>query len=188
MKSALYEVLAGEDTPDAGEYEWGTTITPAYFPKDSGRYFDREISIVEWLRQYTEVEEESYVRGFLGRMLFSGEESLKKVTVLSGGEKVRCMLAKLMLTGPNALIMDEPTNHLDLESITALNDALIAFKGTVLFTSHDHEFVNTVASRIIEFTPTGIIDRTMPFDEYLASDDVKAQRDQAYHGHHVVEI
>lgn len=187
-KSALYEVLAGEAEPAGGSFEWGTTITPAYFPKDSSRYFDREISIVDWLRQYTDVEEESYVRGFLGRMLFSGEESLKKVTVLSGGEKVRCMLARLMLTAPNALIMDEPTNHLDLESITALNDALIGFKGTVLFTSHDHEFVNTVANRIIEFTPTGIIDRTIPFDEYLASKDVREQRDAAYHGHQVVEI
>jgi ATPase subunit of ABC transporter with duplicated ATPase domains len=187
-KTALYEVLAGEQEPDGGDFEWGTTITPAYFPKDSSRYFADDVSIVEWLRQYTSVEEESYVRGFLGRMLFSGEDSLKKVKVLSGGEKVRCMLAKLMLTGPNALIMDEPTNHLDLESITALNDALIAFKGSVLFTSHDHEFVNTVANRIIEFTPTGIIDRTIPFDEYLASPDVKAQRDAAYHGHHVVEI
>ena len=187
-KSVLYEILAGEVQPDSGEFEWGSTITPGYFPKDSGRYFDSGLSIVDWLRQYTEVEEESYVRGFLGRMLFSGEESLKKVTVLSGGEKVRCMLAKLMLTGPNALIMDEPTNHLDLESITALNDALISFSGTVLFTSHDHEFVNTVANRIIEFTPAGIIDRTIPFDEYLASDDVKAQRDRIYHSHHVVEI
>ncbi|MEX2442717.1 MAG: ATP-binding cassette domain-containing protein [Alkalispirochaeta sp.] len=187
-KSALYEILAGEMKPDAGEYEWGTTITPAYFPKDSSRYFDTDATIVDWLRQYTDVEEESYVRGFLGRMLFTGEESLKKVNVLSGGEKVRCMLSKLMLTGPNALIMDEPTNHLDLESITALNDALINFKGSILFTSHDHEFVNTVANRIIEFTPTGTIDRTMPFDEYLASDDVKRQRDHAYHGHHVVEI
>jgi ATPase subunit of ABC transporter with duplicated ATPase domains len=187
-KTALYEVLAGEQEPEAGDFEWGTTITPAYFPKDSSRYFEDDRSIVEWLRQYTSVEEESYVRGFLGRMLFSGEDSLKKVKVLSGGEKVRCMLAKLMLTGPNALIMDEPTNHLDLESITALNDALIAFKGSILFTSHDHEFVNTVANRIIEFTPTGIIDRTIPFDEYLASPDVKEQRDAAYHGHHVVEI
>ncbi|MFW5694763.1 MAG: ABC-F family ATP-binding cassette domain-containing protein, partial [Alkalispirochaeta sp.] len=187
-KSTLYEILAGEMTPEGGEYEWGTTITPAYFPKDSSRYFDTDATIVEWLRQYTDAEEESYVRGFLGRMLFTGEESLKKVRVLSGGEKVRCMLSKLMLTGPNALIMDEPTNHLDLESITALNDALISFKGSILFTSHDHEFVNTVANRIIEFTPTGTIDRTMPFDEYLASDDVKRQRDQAYHEHHVVEI
>jgi ATPase subunit of ABC transporter with duplicated ATPase domains len=187
-KSTLYEILAGDQAPESGTYEWGTTIQPAYLPKDTSRYFDSPISIVDWLRRYTDVEEESYVRGFLGRMLFSGEESLKKVTVLSGGEKVRCMLAKLMLTGPNALILDEPTNHLDLEAITALNDALITFRGTVLFTSHDHEFVNTVANRIIEFTPTGLIDRTMPFDEYLQSSEVKQLRDRMYHEHHVVEI
>ena len=187
-KTALYEILSGESSPQRGEIEWGQTITTAYLPKDNGRYFDNELSIVEWLRQFTEVEEESYVRGFLGRMLFSGEESLKNVAVLSGGEKVRCMLSKLMLTQPNALILDEPTNHLDLESITAFNDALIQFSGTVLFTSHDHEFVNTVANRIIEFTPTGLIDRTIPFDEYLASEEVKAIRREAYRGNMVVEI
>jgi ATPase subunit of ABC transporter with duplicated ATPase domains len=187
-KSMLYEILAGEETPESGEYEWGTTISPAYFPKDNSRYFSRDDSIIDWLRQYTEVEEEAYVRGFLGRMLFSGEESLKSVTVLSGGEKVRCMLAKIMLARPNALIMDEPTNHLDLESITALNDALIAFKGPVLFTSHDHEFVNTVANRIIEFVPGAIIDKTMPFDEFVRSAEVRELRDEYYHGHHLVEI
>ncbi|MCG8480682.1 MAG: ATP-binding cassette domain-containing protein [Spirochaetales bacterium] len=187
-KTALYEVLSGEEEPVGGEYEWGTTIIPAYFPKDNSRYFSSDLPIIEWLRQFTDVEEETYVRGFLGRMLFSGEESLKKVTVLSGGEKVRCMLAKLMLAKPNALIMDEPTNHLDLEAITALNDALIAFKGTVLFTSHDHEFVNTVANRIIEFTPAGIIDKTMPFDEYIVNKEVQELRDEQYQGHHTVEI
>ena len=146
------------------------------------------MNIVEWLQQYTEEEEESFVRGFLGRMLFSGEESLKKVKVLSGGEKVRCMLSKLMLSGANALIFDEPTNHLDLESITALNDGLIKFPGVLLFNSHDHQFVHTVANRIIEFTPDGIIDRMMPFDEYLVNEDVKALRDSMWHGHHDLSI
>lgn len=187
-KTTLFEILAGEAVPDSGEYEWGTTMKPVYYPKDNSRYFSAERTLVEWLQQYSAVEEEAYVRGFLGRMLFSGDESLKKVTVLSGGEKVRCMLAKLMLSQPNALIMDEPTNHLDLESITALNDGLIAFKGNILFTSHDHEFVNTVANRVIEFTPGGIIDKTMPFDEYIVSDEVKRLRDSYYHGHHTVEI
>ena len=187
-KTTLFEMLAGEKEPDGGEFEWGTTMKPAYYPKDNTRYFDKPYTLVEWLKQYSTIEEEAYVRGFLGRMLFSGEESLKKVTVLSGGERVRCMLAKLMLFQPNALIMDEPTNHLDLESITALNDGLIAFKGNVLFTSHDHEFVNTVANRIIEFTPGGMIDKTIPFDEYIASDEVKALRDSHYHEHHTVEI
>lgn len=182
-KSALYEVLAGEAEADSGEYEWGTTMSVGYFPKDNTHLFQQDRTIVEWLRQYTDVEEEAYVRGFLGRMLFTGEESLKSVTVLSGGERVRCMLASLMLQKPNALIMDEPTNHLDLEAITALNDGLIAYKGVILFTSHDHEFVNTVANRIIEFTPAGLIDRTMPFDEYLASDEVRSLRDEHYHGH-----
>ncbi len=187
-KTRLFEVLSGEAEADTGSYEWGTTMKPAYYPKDNSRYFSRELTLVEWLQQYSPVEEEAYVRGFLGRMLFSGEESLKKVTVLSGGERVRCMLAKMMLAQPNAVIMDEPTNHLDLESITALNDGLIAFKGNVLFTSHDHEFVNTVANRIIEFVPGGIIDKTMPFDEYIASPEVKALRDTKYHEHHTVEI
>ncbi|MFP4152671.1 MAG: ABC-F family ATP-binding cassette domain-containing protein [Alkalispirochaeta sp.] len=187
-KTTLFEILAGESEPDAGDYEWGTTMKPGYYPKDNSRYFGEPLTLVEWLQQYTTVDEEAWVRGFLGRMLFSGEESLKKVTVLSGGEKVRCMLAKLMLSQPNALIMDEPTNHLDLESITALNDGLIAFKGNVLFTSHDHEFVNTVANRIIEFTPGGIIDKTMPFDDYIANEEVRKLRDSYYHEHHTIEI
>lgn len=187
-KSTLFRILAGEEQPDAGGFEWGQTITPGYFPKDSSDYFTSEHSLVSWLRQYTEVEEESYVRGFLGRMLFSGDETQKPVSVLSGGERVRCMLSKLMLAGPNVLIMDEPTNHLDLESITALNDALIDYRGVVLFVSHDHEFVDTVANRIIEFTPTGMIDRTMRFDDYLRSEDVRAVRDEHYHGHQLLEI
>ncbi|TVR03724.1 MAG: ATP-binding cassette domain-containing protein [Spirochaetaceae bacterium] len=187
-KSVLFSMLAGETKPESGEIEWGTTVTFGYFPQDNSTYFDSDLSIIEWLRQFTEVEDETYVRGFLGRMLFSGDESLKPVRVLSGGEKVRCMLSKLMLTRPNVLLLDEPTNHLDLESITAVNDALIDFKGSVLFTSHDHQFVHTVANRIIEFTPSGIIDRMMPLDDYLKNEDVKALRDQLYHGHHLLEI
>jgi ATPase subunit of ABC transporter with duplicated ATPase domains len=187
-KTALFQIVAGEDRPDAGSYDWGATITPGYFPKDNGSYFTSDLSLIEWLRQYTDVEEESYVRGFLGRMLFSGDETLKPVNVLSGGERVRCMLSKLMLAGPNVLLMDEPTNHLDLEAITALNDALIDYKGVVLFVSHDHEFVDTIANRIIEFTPSGVIDRTMRFDDYLNSDDVRSVRDEHYHGHQLLEI
>ncbi|MFA7566628.1 MAG: ATP-binding cassette domain-containing protein [Alkalispirochaeta sp.] len=187
-KTRLFEILAGDAEPASGEYEWGTTMKPAYYPKDNSRYFEKPLTLVEWLQQYSVVEEVAYVRGFLGRMLFTGEESLKKVTVLSGGERVRCMLAKMMLSQPNALIMDEPTNHLDLEAITALNDGLIDFKGNVLFTSHDHEFVNTVANRIIEFIPGGVIDKTMPFDDYIVSEDVKATRNAAYNGYQTVEI
>ena len=187
-KTALYDILSGVAEADSGEFEWGVTITTDYFPKDNSHFFETEMNIVEWLQQYTEEEEESFVRGFLGRMLFSGEESLKKVKVLSGGEKVRCMLSKLMLSGANALIFDEPTNHLDLESITALNDGLIKFPGVLLFNSHDHQFVHTVANRIIEFTPDGIIDRMMPFDEYLVNEDVKALRDSMWHGHHDLSI
>jgi ATPase subunit of ABC transporter with duplicated ATPase domains len=187
-KSTLFRVLMGEEQPDSGSFDWGTTISPGYFPKDSSDYFTTQESLIEWLRKFTEVEEESYVRGFLGRMLFSGDETKKPVSVLSGGERVRCMLSKLMLAGPNALLMDEPTNHLDLESITALNDALIEYKGVILFVSHDHEFVDTVANRIIEFTPSGVIDRTIRFDDYLQSEEVRETRDAHYHGHHLLEI
>lgn len=187
-KSALFEILAGKIKPAAGEHEWGQTITVSYYPKDNAHFFEDNQSIIEWLWQYTDSDEESYVRGFLGRMLFSGDESLKKVSVLSGGEKVRCMLSKLMLEQGNVLIMDEPTNHLDLESITALNDALIEFPGVVLFVSHDHEFVDTITNRIIEFTPGEVIDRTMRFDDYLESEEVRAKRDEIYHGHHTLEI
>ncbi len=187
-KTVLFEVLAGNEQPDSGAIHWGQTISAGYFPKDNSHFFESSESITEWLRQYTEVEEESYVRGFLGRMLFSGDETKKPVNVLSGGEKVRCMLSKLMLESPNVLIMDEPTNHLDLEAITSLNDALIAFPGVVLFTSHDHEFVQTVANRIIEFTPAGIIDRNMQLDDYLQNEAVRETRDQHYHGHALLQI
>jgi len=187
-KSMLFEILAGNEQQDSGTFDWGQTITPGYFPKDNSDYFESNLNLITWLRQYTDIEEESYVRGFLGRMLFSGDETNKPVSVLSGGERVRCMLSKLMLAGPNVLLMDEPTNHLDLESITALNDALIDYRGVVLFVSHDHEFVDTVANRIVEFTPGGVIDRTMRFDDYLRSEDVRAVRDERYHGHHLLEI
>ena len=164
------------------------TVTPSYFPKEHGRYFDSDLSLIAWLRQYTDVEDETYVRSFLGRMLFTGDESLKKVSVLSGGERVRCMLAKMMLARGNVLILEEPTNHLDLEAITAVNDALIEFAGTVLFASHDHQFVDSIANRIVEFTPAGVIDRAMRFDDYMASESVRSLRDQHYHGHHLLEI
>ena len=182
-KTTLYRIVAGELDPDEGTYRWGATVSKAYFPKENSDYFDSDFTLIEWLRQYTEVEEESYVRGFLGRMLFSGEEGLKKVRVLSGGEKVRCMLAKMMLSGANAMIFDEPTNHLDLEAISALNTGLADFPGVLIFTSHDHQFVDTIANRIVEFTPGGVIDRRMRFDDYLASERIREVRDSMYHGH-----
>jgi ATPase subunit of ABC transporter with duplicated ATPase domains len=187
-RTVLFRILAGELEADGGTVEWGTTVTRSYFPGDNAAWFDSDLTLVEWLRQYTEVEDEAYVRGFLGRMLFSGDESLKKVSVLSGGERVRCMLARMMLSGANALIMEDPTNHLDLEAITAVNDALIEFPGTVIFASHDHQFVDSIANRIVEFTPAGIIDRVMTFDDYLASDLVRQLRDDHYRGHHLLEI
>jgi len=183
-RTTLFRILAGEIEPDAGSFRWGITITHAYFPKENSDYFDKDLNLIQWLGQYSPpTEGETFARGFLGRMLFSGDEATKKCSVLSGGEKVRCMLARMMLTGANALVLDEPTNHLDLESITALNDGLIAYPEVVLFASHDHEFVSTVANRIIEITPGGFIDRVMTFDEYLESDDVNAERDSLYHGH-----
>ncbi len=183
-RTTLFQILAGELEPDAGSSRWGVTITSAYFPKENGAFFENDLNLIEWLGQFSPpTEGETFARGFLGRMLFSGEEALKKTRVLSGGERVRCMLARMMLSGANALVLDEPTNHLDLESITALNDGLIAFPEVVLFASHDHEFVSTVANRIIEITPGGVIDRMMGFDEYLESEDVARERDALYHGH-----
>ncbi|ANS75835.1 ABC transporter ATP-binding protein [Paenibacillus yonginensis] len=180
-KTTLYQVIMGELEPDAGTYSWGVTTSQAYFPKDNSAYFDGvDLNLVEWLRQYSNDQDETFLRGFLGRMLFAGEEALKKASVLSGGEKVRCMLAKMMLNGANVLIFDEPTNHLDLESITALNNGLIDFDGTILFTSHDHQFVQTVANRIIEITPNGVIDRVMSYDEYLESEEIQNLRKQLY--------
>lgn len=178
--SYFFDVLMDEEKPDTGHYKWGVTTSQAYFPADNARFFNVDLNLVDWLRQYSVEKDESFIRGFLGRMLFSGEESLKKASVLSGGEKVRCMLSRMMLQSANVLILDEPTNHLDLESITALNNGLKDFKGTVLFTSHDHQFVQTVANRIIELTPNGFIDKLMTYDEYLADETVKQQRQAMY--------
>lgn len=180
--SALLDILAGERKADSGTFKWGVTITMSYFPTDAekDKFFETDLNLVDWLRQYSVEKDESFIRGFLGRMLFSGEESLKKATVLSGGEKVRCMLSKMMLSGANVLLLDEPTNHLDLESIESLNNGLIDFKGPVLFTSHDHQFVQTIANRIIEITPAGILDKLMTYDEYLSDSRVKTQRDELY--------
>lgn len=166
--STLFKILAGELEPDSGEYKWGITITKAFFPKDNSEYFnDVDLNLVDWLRQFSEEKSESYLRGFLGRMLFSGDEALKDAKVLSGGERVRCMLSRMMLSSANALILDQPTNHLDLESITALNNGLMDYSSVILFASHDHQFVQTIANRIIEITPDGIIDKRMSYDEYL---------------------
>ncbi len=179
--SLLFDMLFGEATPATGDYRWGTTITPSYFPKENNNYFQSgELNLVDWLRQYSTDKDESFVRGWLGRMLFSGEESQKKSNVLSGGEKVRCMLSKMMLESGNVLVLDDPTNHLDLESIQALNNALRDYPGAMLFASHDLQFIDTVANRIIELTPDGIIDRRMNYEEYLADDTLKTQRQKMY--------
>ena len=180
-KTALFQILMGEMEPDEGSFKWGVTTTQAYLPNDNTEYFEGcELSLTDWLRQYSKDPDESFVRGFLGRMLFSGEESLKQASVISGGEKVRCMLSKMMLSGANVLLMDEPTNHLDLESITALNDGLIHFKGTLLFVSHDHQFVQTIADRIIELTPEGVFDKLTSYDDFLADEDVQARLAKMY--------
>ncbi|MDY4611059.1 MAG: ATP-binding cassette domain-containing protein [Sphaerochaetaceae bacterium] len=183
-KTVLFQILAGLMEPDSGTYAWGVTTSLSYFPKDNSFMFTEDLTITDWLRQYSEEKDDTYVRSFLGRMLFSGDEALKSCTVLSGGEKVRCVLAKMMLEQANALIFDEPTSHLDLESISALNNGLIDFNGVLLFNSHDHQFVDTIANRIIEFTPNGIIDRMMKFDEYLSDTGVRALRDEMYAGKH----
>ena len=181
--SGFYQIISGNQQPVSGEVQWGVTTTQSYLPADNEAYFTDPVSLVDWLRNYAKTEEEKeevHLRGFLGKMLFSGEEALKKCTVLSGGEKVRCMLSKMMLQRANVLLLDEPTNHLDLDSITAFNNSLKNFKGTVLLTTHDHEFVNTVANRMIELTPNGVIDRYMTFDEYMQNADIKALRYKMY--------
>lgn len=168
VNTTLFKILMGEMEPDSGSFKWGVTITTAYLPKDNSEFFnDCDLSLVDWMRQFSEEKSETYLRGFLGRMLFSGEEALKQAKVLSGGEKVRCMLSRMMLSSANVLVLDQPTNHLDLESITAVNNGLCDYKSIILFTSHDHQFIQTVANRIIEITPDGIIDKMMPYDEYL---------------------
>ena len=175
-KTMLFKILMGEEEPDTGSFKWGITTTQAYLPSDNSSYFDDvDLNLVDWLRQYSKDPDETFVRGFLGRMLFSGEESQKKAKVLSGGERVRCMLSRMMLSGANVLLLDEPTNHLDLESITALNNGLIAFNGTALFASHDHQFVQTIANRIIDITPDGVVDRVTTYDEFLANETVQQQ-------------
>ncbi|HDH99013.1 MAG TPA: ATP-binding cassette domain-containing protein [Deltaproteobacteria bacterium] len=177
-KTTLFQILAGEMEPDSGTFHWGTTITQSYFPKEYSAYFNGDRNLIEWLLQFAPpTEGESFARTFLGRMLFSGEEALKKIGVLSGGEKVRCMLSRMMLSESNVLMLDEPTNHLDLESITSLNNSLLKFQDVILFTSHDHEFVNTVANRIIEITPGGVIDQLMTFDEYIERTEVVKTRE-----------
>ncbi|MBQ7775572.1 MAG: ATP-binding cassette domain-containing protein [Lachnospiraceae bacterium] len=176
-KTTLFQILAGEMEPDEGTYKWGVTTSQAYFPKDNTDEFDNDLTIVDWLTGYSPVKDVTYVRGFLGRMLFAGEDGVKKVKILSGGEKVRCLLSKMMISGANCLIFDEPTNHLDMESITALNNGVIKFKGVILFSCHDHQFVQTTANRIMEILPNGkMIDKITTYDEYLASDDMARKR------------
>lgn len=180
---ALYEILGGEDKDYTGMFKWGVTVTPAYLPSENASFFSgNDDNLIDWLRQYSEEKDETFIRGFLGRMLFSGEETLKKSSVLSGGEKVRCMMSRMMMVKGNVLMLDEPTNHLDLESITALNNGMKDFKGTILFTTRDHELANTVADRILEITPNGLIDREMTFDEYFTNDRVKAVKAEMYGG------
>ena len=180
--TTFFKIITGEMEPDEGNYKWGITTTQAYFPKDNTKEFDNDLTITDWLTQYSEIKDATYVRGFLGRMLFPGEDGVKRVRVLSGGEKVRCLLSKMMISGANILILDEPTNHLDMESITALNNGLIKFPGVILFTSHDHQFVQTTANRIMEILPNGtMIDKITTYDEYLASDEMAKKR-------HVFEI
>ncbi|WP_108246204.1 ABC-F family ATP-binding cassette domain-containing protein [Muricauda brasiliensis] len=181
--TAFYDIIANKHKPESGKFQWGVTTTQSYLPADNSDFFQEDINLVDWLRQWAKTEEEReevYIRGFLGKMLFSGEEALKKCTVLSGGEKVRCMLSRMMMLRANVLMLDEPTNHLDLESITAFNNSLKNFKGTILLTTHDHEFVNTVANRIIELTPNGAIDRYLSFDDYMSDKSIKEQRDKMY--------
>jgi len=178
--TTLFEILNGNDSADKGTFAWGSTITRSYLPNDNSQFFDTDENLIDWLRQFSADKNETYIRGFLGKMLFSGEETLKSARVLSGGEKVRCMISRMMLTNANCLILDEPTNHLDLESITAFNDALTDWRHVAMFTSHDHQFTQTVANRIIEITPNGIIDKRMSYDEYIADEKIKALREEMY--------
>jgi len=180
-RTTLFQILMGEIEPDEGEFRWGKTTTQAYLPKDNTAFFEGvDLSLIDWIRQFSSDQNESYCRGFLGKMLFSGEEATKKASVLSGGEKMRCMFSRLMLSSANVLILDEPTNHLDLESITAVNNGLMAFKGSLLFASHDHKFIETIADRIIELTPGGVVDSQLPFDEYLENEAIQEKLDQLY--------
>lgn len=178
--TALFEIINGNMKPDAGSFDWGQTITTAYLPLDNSAYFNTDMNLVDWLSQFSDDSSEIYLKGFLGKMLFSGDEVLKKASVLSGGEKMRCMIARMMMRNANTIILDTPTNHIDLESIQAFNNMLTAYKGVVLFASHDHEFIQTVANRVIELTPNGIIDKIMEYDDYISDDRVKAARERMY--------
>ena len=180
--SSFFDIISGTKKCEGATVNWGQTTKQTYMGRDNNDYFNNELTITDWLKQYSPDQDDAYVRGFLGRMLFTGDDSLKKVKVLSGGEKVRCMLSKMMLSGANVLILDDPTNHLDLESIESLNEGLVKFSGVVLFSSHDHEFISTIANRIVEITPKGVIDRMMPFDDYLKDEQVKALRKEYYAG------
>jgi ATPase subunit of ABC transporter with duplicated ATPase domains len=182
--TAFYNIIAGELMADAGSFEWGTTITWAYLPQENSKYFTGEFNLMDWLRQYVPEHvkdvDEPFLRGFLGKMLFSGEDVMKKTSVLSGGEKVRCMLSRMMLQNPNVILLDQPTDHLDLESIQSFNEQCTDYKSVVLLSSHDHTFMQTVANRVIELTPKGVIDRLMTFDEYLADERVKSIKAEMY--------
>ena len=180
-RTALFQILVGEMEPDEGSFRWGNTVSQAYLPRDNAEFFDDvDLSLIDWIRQYSPDQNESYCRGFLGKMLFSGDEATKRASVLSGGERMRCMFSRLMLSSANVLILDEPTNHLDLESITAVNNGLMAFKGNLLFASHDHKFIETIANRVIELTPGGVIDSHLPIDEYLENESVQARVEEMY--------
>ena len=176
----MFEIINGRRKPDAGSYEWGQTITTAYLPLDNSEYFNTDMNLVDWLSQYSDDTSEIYIKGFLGKMLFSGEEVLKKASVLSGGEKMRCMIAKMMMTDANTLILDTPTNHLDLESIQAFNNTLQSFKGNIIMSSHDHEFIQTVCNRMVELTPNGIIDKIIDYDDFITDEKVLALKEKLY--------
>ncbi|HSH04914.1 MAG TPA: ATP-binding cassette domain-containing protein [Anaerolineae bacterium] len=188
VKTTLFRILMGELEPDEGEFSFGVTITPAYFSKENESYFESDLNLIEWVRQYSYDSSETFIRSYLGRMLFSGDEALKSARVLSGGERARCMFIRLMLSQANLLVLDEPTNHLDLEAITALNDSLIRFPGVLLFTSHDYQFVDTIANRIVELTPSGVIDRPMRLADYLEDEGVRALRQDYYDGSRLVRV
>ena len=175
-KTTLFQIISGEMEPDEGNYKWGVTTSQAYFPKDNSKEFNNDDTIVDWLTQYSEIKDATYVRGFLGRMLFAGDDGMKRVKVLSGGEKVRCMLSKMMISGANVIILDEPTDHLDMESITALNTGLTKFSGVILFSSRDHQIVQTTANRIMEIVNGSLIDKITTYDEYLESDEMARKR------------
>ena len=178
--TALFEIITGNRKPDSGSFEWGQTITTAYLPLDNSAFFNTDLNLVDWLCQFSNDTSEIYLKGFLGKMLFSGEEVLKKASVLSGGEKMRCMIAKMMMTNANTLILDTPTNHLDLESIQAFNNTLQAFKGNIIMSSHDHEFIQTVCNRMVELTPNGIIDKMMDYDDFISDEKVLALKEKLY--------